>query len=248
MDILYYYLIVLAHPYLALWWLSFPKMGQPAWKALIPGYNYFIVFKILCEKPWWSLLMIFPGVHLVMLAVANVSYVRRFGYLKLTDILQAIFFPYILFVQIAKKESEFIASTNWANSKDRAEREWGDHLVLFMSLPVFGHLIALGTQAISREQNGKKSKVKEWGDSILFALVAASIIRTYVFEPFQIPTGSMERTLVVGDFLSRQQIGLWTKGSSYPTFLSPCSQYFSMDQCEVLHEYRNQQIQKTSRI
>ena len=50
-------------------------------------------------------------------------------------------------------------------------------------------------------RTGRKSKFKEWGDSILFALIAASIIRTYVFEPFQIPTGSMEKTLLVGDFL-----------------------------------------------
>ncbi len=201
MDILYYYLIILVHPYIALWWKSFEKMGIPSWKALVPGYNYYVAYKALCEKPWWSLLLIFPGVHLVMLAVLNVSYVRRFGYLSLVDILQGIFFPYYLFLQIAKKESEFIPATNWANSKETADREWGDHLVLFLSLPVFGHIIALGTQAISRERNGQKSKVKEWGDSILFALVAASIIRTYVFEPFQIPTGSMEKTLVVGDFL-----------------------------------------------
>jgi signal peptidase I len=201
MNVLYFYLYLLVHPYFALWFKSFPKMGRKSWEALIPGYNYFVAFKVMNQKPFWSLLLVFPGVHLVMNAVLNVSYFRRFGYMSLVDTLQGIFFPYIIFAKIAQEESEFIPETNWANSKQLSEREWGDHLVLFMSLPIIGHAIALGTQAISRERNGKKTKVKEWGDSILFALVAASIIRTYVFEPFQIPTGSMEKTLVVGDFL-----------------------------------------------
>ena len=39
------------------------------------------------------------------------------------------------------------------------------------------------------------------GDSLWFALIAAGIIRTYVFEPFQIPTGSMKKLSEVGDFL-----------------------------------------------
>lgn len=201
MNILYFYLFLLIHPYLAMWWKIFPKAERQAWEALIPGYNYFIAFKFVCNKPWWSLLLVFPGVHLVMNAVLNVSLIRRFGYFSFTDTLQGIFFPYYIFGQIALKESEFLPETNWANSKEISEREWGDHLVLFLSLPVIGHAIALGTQAFSRDRNGKKTRVKEWGDSILFALVAASIIRTYVFEPFQIPTGSMEKTLVVGDFL-----------------------------------------------
>ena len=63
----------------------------------------------------------------------------------------------------------------------------------------------------SREKPGVKSRIKEWGDSILFALVAASIIRTYVFEPFQIPTGSMEKTLLVGDFLFVNKLAYGSK-------------------------------------
>ena len=201
MNVLYFYLFLLAHPYLALWWKSFEKFDRKPWEALIPGYNYFVAYKVMNKKPFWSLLLIFPGVHLVMWAVLNVSYIRRFGYMTLLDTFQGVFFPYLIFAQIAKKESEFLPETNWANSKELAEREWGDHLVLFLSLPVIGHAIALGTQMFARDRNGKKTRVKEWGDSIVFALVAASIIRTYVFEPFQIPTGSMEKTLLVGDFL-----------------------------------------------
>lgn len=201
MSFIYFYLLILLHPYLAQWWKSFPLAGRQSWEALVPVYNYFVAYKVFCKKGWWVALLIVPGVHLVMWASLNVSYIRRFGYFSLLDTFQGIFFPYLVFAKIASNKDQMLPETNWANSKEVAEREWGDHLALFLSLPVLGHVIALGIAAVTRQKPGTKTKVKEWGDSIIFALVAASIIRTYVFEPFRIPTGSMERTLLVGDFL-----------------------------------------------
>jgi signal peptidase I len=49
--------------------------------------------------------------------------------------------------------------------------------------------------------NYKKSAAREWIDAAAFAVVAASIIRTFVFEAYTIPTPSMEKTLLVNDFL-----------------------------------------------
>ncbi len=46
-----------------------------------------------------------------------------------------------------------------------------------------------------------KGQLREWGDAILFAGVSALIIRTFFIEAFMIPTSSMERTLMAGDFL-----------------------------------------------
>ncbi|MEJ6617020.1 MAG: signal peptidase I [Crocinitomicaceae bacterium] len=201
MNVLYFYLFILVHPYLSLWWKSFEQAERKPWEALIPVYNYYVVFKLGCKKPFWSLLLVFPGVHIVMWSVANLSYIRRFGYFSLVDSLQGVFFPYIIMAKIANSDDKILPETNWANSKEMGDREWGDHLALFLALPVIGHALALGISAVTRHKPGKKSKVKEWGDSIWFALIAASIIRTYVFEPFQIPTGSMEKTLLVGDFL-----------------------------------------------
>ncbi len=47
----------------------------------------------------------------------------------------------------------------------------------------------------------KRGTLTEWADALLFAVVAATIIRTFVFEAYTIPTSSMEGTLLVGDFL-----------------------------------------------
>lgn len=46
-----------------------------------------------------------------------------------------------------------------------------------------------------------KPALREWIDAGVFAIVAATIIRTFVFEAYVIPTGSMEKTLLVNDFL-----------------------------------------------
>ncbi|MEJ6589719.1 MAG: S26 family signal peptidase [Crocinitomicaceae bacterium] len=211
MNILYFYLFLLVHPYLGMWWKSFPKAGRQSWEALIPGYNYFIVFKLSCKKPFWALLLAFPGIHLVMWATANVSYIRRFGYYSFTDTLQGIFFPYYLMYKCTQEGEIFEDETNWSNSAERETRKWGDHVALFLSLPIIGHVVAIGIDMVTRDKPGTKSRVKEWGDSILFALVAASIIRTYVFEPFQIPTGSMEKTLLVGDFLFVNKLAYGSK-------------------------------------
>ena len=47
----------------------------------------------------------------------------------------------------------------------------------------------------------KKSFTREWVDAIIFAVVAATIIRTFLLEAYTIPTSSMEKSLLVGDYL-----------------------------------------------
>jgi signal peptidase I len=46
-----------------------------------------------------------------------------------------------------------------------------------------------------------KTKIREWTDAIVFAVIAATIIRWLLLEAFTIPTPSMEKSLLVGDFL-----------------------------------------------
>lgn len=51
------------------------------------------------------------------------------------------------------------------------------------------------------KQNVQKSVIREWWDAILFAVVAATLIRWLIMEAYTIPTPSMENSLLVGDFL-----------------------------------------------
>ena len=46
-----------------------------------------------------------------------------------------------------------------------------------------------------------KKNVSTWVSATLFAVVAASAIHTYFIQPYMIPTSSLEKTLLVGDFL-----------------------------------------------
>ena len=52
----------------------------------------------------------------------------------------------------------------------------------------------------------KKNTAREWGDALIFAIAAAFIFRTFLFEFYKIPTSSMESSLMVGDFLAVDKI------------------------------------------
>lgn len=47
----------------------------------------------------------------------------------------------------------------------------------------------------------KKSIVREYFESLVVAVILALFVRTWVFQAFKIPTGSMEPNLLVGDHL-----------------------------------------------
>lgn len=53
----------------------------------------------------------------------------------------------------------------------------------------------------SKKKKKKKSVLREWIEAIIFAAIAAIIIRTFVIQTFKIPSGSMEPTFLPGDFL-----------------------------------------------
>ena len=48
---------------------------------------------------------------------------------------------------------------------------------------------------------GKQTALVEWIDAIIFAVIAATFIRMFFIEAYTIPTSSMEKSMLVGDYL-----------------------------------------------
>jgi len=82
---------------------------------------------------------------------------------------------------------------------------FGEHIAAALLAPFYFPWLASkpGAKFIGSEgvRKHKKKVWREWVDAAIFAVVAATLIRTFVFEAYTIPSPSMEKTLLVRDFL-----------------------------------------------
>lgn len=74
-------------------------------------------------------------------------------------------------------------------------------LASFAYLPYLGFSADQKFIGLAAARKHKKSSTREWIDAAVFAIVAATLIRGFIFEAYTIPTSSMEKTLLVNDFL-----------------------------------------------
>jgi signal peptidase I len=142
----------------------FEKAGYAGWKALIPGYNFYVWLRVI-EKPWWWLIiLIFPGPNVLLLLIMCVNTSTVLGHRTAKDVFLSAIVPFIYLPYLA-----FSSDVRYEGPIDRKLKP--------------------------------KTSVQEWRDAILFAVIAAMIIRTYTLEAFTIPTSSMEKTMLIGDYL-----------------------------------------------
>lgn len=62
----------------------------------------------------------------------------------------------------------------------------------------------------------KQTKMVEWIDALIFAVVAATLIRMFFFEAYTIPTSSMEKSMLVGDYLFVSKVAYGPKLPNTP--------------------------------
>ncbi len=76
-------------------------------------------------------------------------------------------------------------------------------LLSIISLGFYIYILNYSKQTKYSNSESRKTTtpIGDWINSVLFAIVAATIVHNYIIQPFIIPTGSLEKTLLIGDFL-----------------------------------------------
>lgn len=183
-------------------YLLFPKAGVPAIKGLIPGINFIEVCRLIGKPDWWAALLLVPIVGFFIFAEMVVRLVRSFGKYKLRHSAGAVAYaPASLAWLAMDKESKYqgpiVQAEEEYSSKIEAARKAGKKREL---------------EKLVKNNPFKKSPLREWIESIFFAVFAAAFIRMFLIEAYVIPTPSMEGSLLVGDFLfvSKSSYGIRT--------------------------------------
>lgn len=86
----------------------------------------------------------------------------------------------------------------------------------FIYLPFIGFQKGTAYAGPEDESKLKPSFTREWTEAIVFAVIAATVIRTFFFEAFTIPTSSLEKSMMVGDYLFVSKVSFGAKVPNTP--------------------------------
>ncbi len=166
-------------------WKIFEKAGFAGWKSIVPIYNMIVWLKVLERPMWWLIFIFIPYFGIFMFFLMVWKTIRRFGKTSYLVLIPATCFPCLYFPYLGFSSKEVFHKL--------AE-------LPVLELGFFSVKELKGKEAKDFPQ-GKKTPAREWCDAIIYAVVAAHLIRTFMFEFYKIPTSSMESTLMVGDYL-----------------------------------------------
>ncbi len=171
--------------------MLFPKIGIEATKGLIPGVNFIEMCKAVGRPSWHAALLLVPILNLFIFAAMCVEMVRSFGKYGLGHSALAVFYPPAIFASIAKDNKTKYIEPNLSAENDykaqilEAKKEGKERQY----------------KKLVENNPYKKTVIREWVESIFFAVFAAAFIRMFLIEAYVIPTPSMEGSLNVGDYL-----------------------------------------------
>jgi len=150
----------------------FEKANTAGWKAFVPILNAYTMIQLSGKPAWWIILMLIPGINILVLIGIHLDFVRSYGKFSLGEQAISVLLPFIFLPKWGFDDTtKYLGKSNSPDFKEKQKK----------------HL--------------KKSAGREWTEAIIFAVVAATLIRTFFIEAYTIPTPSMERSLLVGDFL-----------------------------------------------
>lgn len=78
-----------------------------------------------------------------------------------------------------------------------------DTILVLITLGLYIFYINYATDAVYKSERSLKPRtgLGEWVSSIAFAVIAATMVHTYFIQPYTIPSSSLEKSLLIGDYL-----------------------------------------------
>ena len=102
----------------------FQKVGEEAWKGLVPGLNFVVWSKLIGRPSWWPLLLLIPIVNIFIYCGMIIDLVRSFDKLKFVHSALAVLFGPLYTIWLGtNKVEEYVAPI-----LDR-EREYAEKLI-----------------------------------------------------------------------------------------------------------------------
>ncbi|MCE2611654.1 signal peptidase I [Flavobacteriaceae bacterium D16] len=141
------------------------------------------LYKKAGRKPWEALVPVYNAIVLMQI-------IRRpkwWVILLFIPIINLLMFP-VVWVETIRSFGRNRLTETWL-------------VILTLGFYIYYVNYALEVAYIEDRSLHPKSSLGEWVSSIVFAVVAATLVHTYFIQPYVIPTGSLERTLRIGDLL-----------------------------------------------
>jgi len=141
------------------------------------------LYKKAGRQSWEALVPIYSAIVLMQI----ISRPKWWVILLFIPVINLLMFP-VVWVETSRSFGKTSSTDTWLS---------------FLTLGFYIYYInyMLDVTHISDRDLKPKSEVGEWVSSIIFAIVAATLVHTYIMQPYTIPTSSLEKSLLVGDFL-----------------------------------------------
>ena len=159
-------------------WLIFILIIQ-----VIHGFGTWNLYKKAGRQPWEAFVPVYNGI--VLMKIIN----RPWWWVIL------LFLPIVNLIMFAVVWVETARSFGKNSNLDT--------FLALITLGFYNYYLnyAANVSYVENRSLHPKSSSGDWVSSILFAIVAATIVHTYFIQPFTIPSSSLEKSLLVGDFL-----------------------------------------------